>query len=200
MPPSECPICHRIYCDHTHVERGQTFAQMMGDTFPEGVSKKQVDKLRKAWFKHYPAVKELHQRMQMIIPQRVNEAIDKGWRLREAGPLGVWCLVPPEAYEADLGLSIKEANTFQLIIPSKELDDWLTAREPLEPDDELRKEKKAKVQAWFHQEWNNYVRECEDDENYAADVILDDAASDFSMEEETELLQTWLEEVRNSRT
>lgn len=29
--PSECPVCRRIYCDHTPDERGQTFAEMMGD-------------------------------------------------------------------------------------------------------------------------------------------------------------------------
>ena len=32
MPPSTCPLCSRIYCDHTHTARGQTYAEMMGDT------------------------------------------------------------------------------------------------------------------------------------------------------------------------
>ncbi len=31
MPPSPCPLCRRLMCDHTHLERGQTYAQMMGD-------------------------------------------------------------------------------------------------------------------------------------------------------------------------
>ena len=32
MPvPSECPICQRRLCDHTCAERGQTYAEMMGD-------------------------------------------------------------------------------------------------------------------------------------------------------------------------
>jgi hypothetical protein len=37
MPPSECPLCGRIYCDHTCYERGQTYAEMMGD--PPGTHK-----------------------------------------------------------------------------------------------------------------------------------------------------------------
>ena len=28
-----CPICHRIYCDHTAEERGQTNEQMMADIY-----------------------------------------------------------------------------------------------------------------------------------------------------------------------
>jgi len=31
MAPSECPICGRQMCDHTCAERGQTYAEMMGD-------------------------------------------------------------------------------------------------------------------------------------------------------------------------
>lgn len=29
--PSECPVCGRRLCDHSPDERGQTFAEMMGD-------------------------------------------------------------------------------------------------------------------------------------------------------------------------
>ena len=31
MAPTPCPVCGRQMCDHTCFERGQTFAQMMGD-------------------------------------------------------------------------------------------------------------------------------------------------------------------------
>jgi len=29
--PSECPVCGRRMCDHTPTQRGQSFAEMMGD-------------------------------------------------------------------------------------------------------------------------------------------------------------------------
>ena len=31
MAPTECPVCKRRMCDHTCEERGQTYAEMMGD-------------------------------------------------------------------------------------------------------------------------------------------------------------------------
>lgn len=132
--------------------------------------------------------------------ERINEAIAKGWRFREAGPPGVWVLIDPESKDKDYGFTMRGSTVMQLMVPIDEIGEWLTAREPLEPDDKLRKEKKAQVQAWFHKEWDSYVRECDDNEDYAADIIIDDAASDFSMEEKTELLKTWLKEVRNSRS
>lgn len=42
MPPSECPLCRRQMCDHTCYQRGQTFAEMMGD--PPGTHAHQEDR------------------------------------------------------------------------------------------------------------------------------------------------------------
>ena len=117
----------------------------------------------------------------MINIERVNEAIDKGWRLREAGPVGFWCLVPPEAIEADLGLSVKEANNFNLIVPSKDLEAWLEARVVITPDEKKRNELKAKVVNWMSAQWNSILAECYDDKDYAREVIVADASSDFNV-------------------
>jgi len=129
----------------------------------------------------------------VIQPKRVNEAIDKGWRLREAGPPGCWVIVPPEAYEADLGLSVKGANVFKLMVPSEDLEDWLKAREQHEPQD-LRHSNHAEIVTWFKTEWPGYLEECED-EDYAKELIVEDASVDFEMQEDTELLKTWLKQA-----
>lgn len=47
MPPSTCPLCSRIYCDHTHAERGQTYAEMMGDP-PDQYFMSEEEKRREA--------------------------------------------------------------------------------------------------------------------------------------------------------
>ena len=33
-----CPICHRLYCDHTPEQRGQTFEEMMEDAYSPHVA------------------------------------------------------------------------------------------------------------------------------------------------------------------
>lgn len=48
MSPTECPICHRVMCDHTPAERGQTYAQMMGDE-PLGDVDKLINFPAKLW-------------------------------------------------------------------------------------------------------------------------------------------------------
>ena len=109
--------------------------------------------------------------------ERVNEAIDKGWRLREAGPPGCWALVPPEM--PDRGFTVQGVNTFQLMVPIVEIETWLKARVVISPDEKKRHELKAKVVNWMSAEWNSYVKECEGDKEYAAEIIVQDASSDF---------------------
>lgn len=134
----------------------------------------------------------------MITPERVNAAIDKGWRLVEIPNfIGNWCLVPPEGAELTLGYVNDGVNVFNLVVPSKKLDDWLKARVSYEPDDAKRVDLKAKVQKWYHAEWDNYVRECEGDAEYAASILVDDAIVDHGISSDD--ADAWLEEVRNAR-
>lgn len=132
---------------------------------------------------------------------KVNEAIDKGWRLREAGPPGVWCLVPADVIQDDVGFTVKESNTFQLIVPIVDIEAWLKARVVHTPEEKLRASKMAEVKAFFHKEWDGYLEECDSVREYAMDIIRDDALSDYKMHEtdDKDLVAKWLQEVLDAR-
>lgn len=146
---------------------------------------KEIQKLRDAWFEAYPRAKAFHRAIkEKIMINQVNEALDKGWRLREAGPPGVWCLVPADVIEKDVGFTVKDTNTFQLIVPIADIETWLKARVIITPDEKKRNDLKCKVVNWMSAEWNSYLTECDDDEVYAKEIIIADASSDFNISED----------------
>lgn len=55
-----CPICERVYCDHTPQERGQTYEEMMADCYGLTVEefKKGVNPLEKLEKKKEARVKK----------------------------------------------------------------------------------------------------------------------------------------------
>ena len=122
---------------------------------------------------------------------KLNEALDKGWRLR-CSDEGVMILAPPEDEEGwDAGFDL---HTIPIVVPTGYLDDWLKARVQHSPEQEKLLSLRDKVKAWYHAEWPGYMKECEGDETWAAGIIVDDAIADLSVGRDD--AQDWFDACR----
>ena len=111
----------------------------------------------------------------------INKAIDMGWRLRSVGPVGALGMIPPNLPD-DLGLTTKTMRVVQLYVPVKDIEEWIEKHTIISPDEKKRDELKAKVINWLNLEWLGYLTECENDKEWAKEIIVDDAHSDFGVD------------------
>jgi hypothetical protein len=112
----------------------------------------------------------------------VNKAIDLGWRVVSNN--GSYHLVPPEGEQ--------EYTACRYIGVPLNLIAWVEARTLQGPDESKRHCREAQVKKWFNLEWKGYLEECGDDESYARDLIIQDAACDFAVD--MDLVEEWFDE------
>lgn len=113
----------------------------------------------------------------------INKAIDMGWRIEK----GV--LTPPDELSRDV-LKHTRFMRQSIAVPSF-LNRWIEKHTIIAPDEKKRDELKAKVVNWLSQEWPGYLTECDGDEEWAKQIIVDDAHSDFGVDKDD--VKEWLD-------
>jgi len=119
----------------------------------------------------------------------INKALDMGWRLRSVGPDNCFGMIPPNLSE-DVGFTIQTPTNVYLSAPIKDIEEWVKKHTIISPDEKKRDELKAKVVNWLSLEWPGYLKECDDDEDWAKAIIIDDAHSDFGVDKDD--IKEWL--------
>jgi hypothetical protein len=116
----------------------------------------------------------------------VNKALDMGWRIRLIEDTLV--LVPPDGKKLDGPLQV-----YSISVPTKALEGWIIKHTVISPDEDKRNDLKAKIINFLNLEWANYVIECDGDEEWAQEIIISDAYSDYGADKDD--IKEWLDEI-----
>lgn len=107
----------------------------------------------------------------------LNKALDMGWRFLGSPVEFDFSLRPPDSESRKTKMHYKKIS---LLVPL-ELPLWLEKHTIISPDEKKRDELAARVINWFNLKWPSYYIECDGDEAWAIQVILEDAVNDFSL-------------------
>jgi len=115
--------------------------------------------------------------------ENLNKVLSMGWRFADVDLPGHLTLVPPE--EESGPLLTTGFNNFQLIIPTEKLEAWLLARDVVIPDDGHRRKLQSRVKAWVNARWHDTLRECDGDEEYTREILIQDVLVVFNVDATT---------------